>query len=259
MLRAKALVAASILAVWTGLRAPSPSYVVPIRSLGPNHRSRIARHLLSLAAQDRYLRFGCAAQDAQIQLYVDGLNFERDELFGIYDRKLTLLAVAHLAHDNLEQGCAEFGVSVLEKVRGRGFGALLFERCAMQARNRNVQTLFVHALSENAAMLKIARNAGARVRRDGVESEAYLQLPQASWNSRLTEIVQEQLARADYRLKLQAQQIRYPRHSETTGPVPPPQCQTPIPHVPAKKKTNGPFYKNWPNSSTPGRTPRTSS
>ncbi len=213
-----AFVKATILAVWGALRPPTegqaqrrahlaPSLIVPIRSLGSNHRSRIAKHLLSLSARDRYLRFGYAAQDAQIQLYADGLNFERDDIFGIYDRKLTLLAVAHLAYGDKKQACAEFGVSVREKSRGRGYAALLFERCAMQARNHNVQTLFIHALSENAAMLKIARNAGARVQREGMESEAYLQLPQASLNSRATEIMQEQLARADYRLKVQAKQF----------------------------------------------------
>jgi len=31
---------------------------VPIRSLGPRHRDRIAAHLISLDAADRYLRFG---------------------------------------------------------------------------------------------------------------------------------------------------------------------------------------------------------
>lgn len=218
MNHATAFLKAFIFAVWAALRPPSredahrrepqpPSLIVPIRSLGSNHRSRIARHLLALGAQDRYLRFGHAAQDAQIQLYVDGLDFMRDEVFGIYDRKLTLLAVAHLAYGDKEQACAEFGVSVLEKARGRGYGARLFERCAMQARNQNVQTLFIHALSENTAMLKIARNAGASVHREGVESEAYLKLPQASLNSQVSEIMHEQMARADYRLKVQAKQF----------------------------------------------------
>ena len=46
----------------------------------------------------------------------------------------------------------------------------------LHARNRGVQTLFIHALSENTAMLRIARNAGATVERDGPESEAWLRL-----------------------------------------------------------------------------------
>jgi hypothetical protein len=40
--------------------------VVPIRSLGENHRERIAEHLRSLDAQDRYFRFGFTASDDQI-------------------------------------------------------------------------------------------------------------------------------------------------------------------------------------------------
>jgi hypothetical protein len=54
-------------------------------------------HLLALPPPDRYLRFGYAASDEQIGRYVDQLNFERDELFGIFNRKLELIAMAHLA------------------------------------------------------------------------------------------------------------------------------------------------------------------
>jgi len=36
---------------------------VPIRSIGPAQRERIAAHLLGLEPQDRYLRFGYAAND----------------------------------------------------------------------------------------------------------------------------------------------------------------------------------------------------
>lgn len=184
-------------------------FLVPIRSLGANHRERIAHHLLSLEPQDRYLRFGYQAQDSQIERYVDGLNFERDEIFGIYNRKLELIAMAHLAYaqDASYQACAEFGVSVMAHSRGRGYGARLFERAAMHAINDGVQLMFIHALSENAAMLKIARNAGARVERDGSESEAYLQLPVPTLDSRVTEMLEEQVAQADYRFKLQAKQF----------------------------------------------------
>ena len=92
----------------------APPVLVPIRSLGENHRARIATHLLALESQDRYLRFGFTASDAQVQRYVDSLNFERDEIFGIYNRRLELIAMAHLARacDDELKSCAEFGVSV---------------------------------------------------------------------------------------------------------------------------------------------------
>lgn len=183
--------------------------MVPIRSIGPRHGARIIGHLLALNPQDRYLRFGYAASDEQIQRYVDGINFDRDEVFGIYNRKLELIAMAHLAFstDPALKSCAEFGVSVLAHARGRGYGARLFDRAVMHARNEGVEMMFIHALSENTAMLNIARKAGATIERDGSESEAYLMLPPADLDSRMTEMVEEQIAQTDYRLKVQAKQF----------------------------------------------------
>ena len=185
--------------------------MVPIRSLGANHRDRITAHLKCLEPRDRYLRFGYVASDEQIRRYTDGLNFERDEIFGVYNRKLALIAMAHLAYpaEKTYDSCAEFGVSVLKSARGRGFGARLFERAAMHARNDGITQMFIHALSENTAMLKIAKRAGAIVQRDGAEAEAHLILPAATLDSQITEIVHEQMALADYRMKAQAQQFRH--------------------------------------------------
>ncbi|MEO5658206.1 MAG: GNAT family N-acetyltransferase [Polaromonas sp.] len=185
------------------------SVMVPIRSIGPSHRARIAAHLLALNPQDRYLRFGYCANDEQIQRYVDGLNFERDEIFGIYNRRLELIAMAHLAFsvDPSLKGCAEFGGSVLAHARGRGYGARLFDRAVMHSRNEGVEMMFVHALSVNTVMLTIARRAGATVERDGSETEAYLKLQPADLDSRVTEMFNEQIAQTDYRLKLQAKQF----------------------------------------------------
>lgn len=193
---------------------------VPIRSLAAQQRDRIAAHLLALEEHDRYLRFGYPATDAQISKYVESLDFERDELFGIFNRHLELIAMAHLAHsaansttsalaspDSQRPPMSEFGVSVLPKARGRGFGRRLFEHAVLHARNRGIQTLFIHALSENTAMLKIARGAGATVERDGSESEAWLRLPPDTLASQIGELVEKQAAELDYRLKAGARQV----------------------------------------------------
>ncbi len=184
----------------------APAVIVPIRSLGENHRGRIATHLKALDAHDRYFRFGFAANDAQIDRYVAGLNFDRDEIFGIYNRRLQLIAMAHLAYsdDTRVKACAEFGVSVLAHVRGRGFGKRLFERAMLHASNQGVHLMFLHVLSENKVMLAIARQAGAVVARDGCESEAHLVLPAATLDTHVAELVEEHMAQANYRLKLQA-------------------------------------------------------
>lgn len=182
---------------------------IPIRSIGFGEREHISRHLLALNPSDRYLRFGYSASDEQVQRYVDGLNFDRDDVFGIYIRKLELIAMAHLAFapSDVHKGCAEFGVSVSKHARGRGYGARLFERAVINARNEGVGMLFIHALSENVAMLKIARKAGASVVRSGSESEAHLQLPLANLDSRMREIMGDHFAEVDFQLKSRAKQF----------------------------------------------------
>jgi RimJ/RimL family protein N-acetyltransferase len=183
--------------------------LVPIRVLSARHRQRIIQHLLELSAQDRYLRFGYAAQEPQIRAYVEQLDFHRDEIYGIYNRQLSLIAVAHLAlsSDPKTLNCAEFGVSVAQDGRGKGYGTELFARAITHARNQGIDLVFIHALSENAAMLKIARNAGATVQRDGAESEAYLKLPPADLDSRMTEALDDRVGEVDFQLKLQAKRF----------------------------------------------------
>jgi RimJ/RimL family protein N-acetyltransferase len=187
-----------------------PRNLVPIRSLNAWHKPRIVAHLLGLSPDDRYMRFGYAASDEQIGRYVEGIDFSRDDVFGIYNRKLELIAMAHLARskDESHRACAEFGVSVAASARGRSYGSQLFDRAVMHARNHGVQLLFVHALSENTVMLRIARNAGATVERDGTESSAYLKLPPPDVEGVLHELVDEHLAQTDYWLKQQAKDFR---------------------------------------------------
>jgi GNAT superfamily N-acetyltransferase len=188
-----------------GESRPGRSWI-PIRSLGPRHRERVVAHLVALDERARYLRFGYPANDAQIARYVDTIDFEHDEVFGIFNRRLQLIANAHLAYRPADpargrEASAEFGVSVLPQARRRGFGRRLFEHAMLHARNRGVMAIFIHALSENTAMLKIARDAGASVERDGSESEAWLALPPDSIASHVDEYLGDRAAELDYRLK----------------------------------------------------------
>jgi GNAT superfamily N-acetyltransferase len=183
---------------------------IPIRQLAPRHRSKILAHLCKLNPHDRYLRFGYAATDAQIESYVGSLHFLRDEIHGVFNRRLELVAMAHLAFsiDPDWSSCAEFGVSVLSQCRGKGLGAKLFSHAVVHARNEGVDMLFIHALSENSAMLRIVKSAGAIVVRDGSETEAFLRLPAANVDSQVTQIVNEHMSEMDYQLKAKAKQFR---------------------------------------------------
>lgn len=179
---------------------------IPIRSLAERHRPRILAHLLALPEQDRYLRFGYAASDAQIARYADLIDFTHDEVFGVFDRRLELIAQAHLAGlPNTRE--AEFGVSVLPKARGRGYGARLFDHAVLHARNRGVDTLLIHALTQNTPMLRIARTAGATVDSEGGEALARLRLPPDNLRSHLDAFLESSAAEVDYRLKSQGKRV----------------------------------------------------
>ncbi len=183
---------------------------VAIRNLGPHHRTRMLAHLLVLNEPDRLLRFGQAATDEQIRHYVEHIDFERDLVFGVFNRRLQLVAMAHLAFEpSIDQPAraAEFGVSVLERVRGRGYGAQLFDHAVTHARNRGAQNLLIHIARDNSAMMAIVRRAGASLQFSGAEVTAELPLPLDTLGSQLEELVGQRAAEIDYRVKMHVLQL----------------------------------------------------
>jgi GNAT superfamily N-acetyltransferase len=190
---------------------------VPVRALTAEDRDAIAAHLLALDDQDRYLRFGHAVGPELIASYVAGLDFERDEVLGIFSRKLELLGMAHLA--TLGPGEAEFGVSVLKKARGRCYGQRLFEHACLHARRKGVKALIIYTLSDNAPMLAIARKAGAAVVRDSGEAVAHLALPPAERMDRWLSAIDDQAAEWDFHWK--AWMLRVASAHDGSPPTPP--------------------------------------
>lgn len=178
--------------------------------LGRSHREAIRSHLHAFDERDRYLRFGYPATNEQIDHYVDHLDFRRDDVYGVFDSRLRLVGMAHLAFgsDAKPLSMAEFGVSVSPSARGRGLGGQLFAHAAQRARMEGVQQMFIHALSENVAMLRIARRAGARIERSGGESQAYLTLPPDDLREHLKAIIDDQTARVDHGIRAGIRQLR---------------------------------------------------
>lgn len=187
---------------------------VLVKQLGERDRNRIRKHFLALDEGDRLLRFGSKLGDDQVNDYVNRLDFKRDTVYGVYNRTFRLDAVAHLAFapktavpgnfDTEKEMIAEFGVSVLKHARGRGYGSALFERAAIHCRNNDVDTLYMHYLTRNKAIMHIAKKAGMQVERDYSEAEAYLKMLPPSPGSVLQEALEEQVAKIDYTIKAQA-------------------------------------------------------
>jgi GNAT superfamily N-acetyltransferase len=179
-----------------------------VRELTAVDRERLLTHFLALDEDDRLLRFGQIVPNHVIENYVRSIDFTRDTVFGVFDNQLQLVGVGHLAYLPAEgdKRTAEFGVSVLESVRGQGIGSKLFERAAIRSRNTHVTMLYMHCLSRNSTMMHIAKKAGMKIEYAYGEADAYLTLPPADQSSIIAEMLQEQAAVFDYALKRQARQ-----------------------------------------------------
>lgn len=177
---------------------------VPVRELHAGHRGEILEHLLQLNDEDRRLRFGTQTPNEVIEHYVEHLDFNKDTIFGIFDLNLKLIGMAHLAYLPEIQGqarAAEFGVSVLPEGRAQGFGTALLQRSAVHSRNTRIETLYVHCLSNNKAMMHLAQKAGMRVEYAYGDADTYLKLPPANSATIVEEAANEQWADMDYALK----------------------------------------------------------
>ena len=177
---------------------------IPVRELHAGYRDEILRHLLQLDDEDRRLRFGTQTPDEVIAHYVEHLDFNKDAVFGIFDNNLKLIGMAHLAYLPETKGkarAAEFGVSVLPEGRAQGLGTALLQRSAVHSRNTRIDTLYVHCLASNTAMMHLAQKAGMRVEYANGDADAYLKLSPASPSTIVEEAANEQWADLDYAMK----------------------------------------------------------
>lgn len=183
-----------------------PSNVnIVTKELSRLQRDALLAHFLALNAEDRRLRFGVGLSDHGVGDYVERIDFARDAVFGVFDDEIRLAGVGHLARGD---GFAELGVSVRPLHRGRGMGAALLARSHTHARNWGVPTLFMHCLSENGAMMHLARKQGMRIAAERGEADAYLQLPPGDAASIADALYADRVALFDYTLRSQVHSAR---------------------------------------------------
>ena len=121
-------------------------------------------------------------------------------MFGAFDDDLRLAGVAHIA---VLPEFAELGVSVLEHARGKGVGTALFERAHLFARTHYVRAMFTHCLTENRAMMHIARKSGMKIVTESGEADAWLEVSPGGMTTITREMMSDRVALLDYALKSQ--------------------------------------------------------
>jgi RimJ/RimL family protein N-acetyltransferase len=185
--------------------ARSIALSIPTKQLAASSRAAMFEHFLELPSEDLRLRFGTMRSPASLAEYVESIDFDRDAVFGVFNDRLELAGVAHVAM--LPGDTAELGVSVVPDERRKGIGTALFERANGYARNRRIRTLFTHCLTENRAMMHIAKKAGMQIITDSGEADAWLELAPADAASMAQEWAEERVALFDYALKAHARRI----------------------------------------------------
>jgi len=191
---------------------------IPIRELSRAERPSLYEHFLTLGSHDRRLRFGTPLSDYSVRQYIERIDFGHDAVFGVADDELRLLGVAHVARGD---GHAELGVSVLEGHRHRGIGGALLARAHMHARNWGVRALFMHCLTENAAMMRLARRQQMEIVAESGEADAWLKLPKADAASHFGAVFAQRIALFDYALKSQLAMARTLAGALTPGTASP--------------------------------------
>jgi RimJ/RimL family protein N-acetyltransferase len=169
------------------------------------HRPALEAHFLALESEDRRLRFGAPIADEALAAYVARIDFDRDGAFAVQDDELRLLAVVHVANSGQ---AAEMGLSVLPGWRGQGLGQALFQRAVTHLRNRGTLEAQVHCLTENAAMMHLARKSGMRIDYSGGESDARLVLRPATASTLMNEWLADRQAETMQAFRHQARMTR---------------------------------------------------
>jgi acetyltransferase len=131
----------------------------------PQHRAFLAR----IAPQDMYTRFFRLVREfPEVDLaHLTQIDYDREMAFIAVGRTESgeeeILGVARACADP-DNAAAEFAVLVRSDLKRKGLGRLLMQKLLHYCRTRGTQRLWGLVLSDNAAMLQLAKSLGFRVR-----------------------------------------------------------------------------------------------
>jgi RimJ/RimL family protein N-acetyltransferase len=169
---------------------------VTVQSLTREQMPQILRHLLTLSEEDRRLRFGRGMHERALKSYVKGIDFFVDKAFGVFNSEMRLIAFAHLALYQAK-GFGELGLSVSPDDRRQGLGDVLLRRAALHASNLGLRVIYMHCLSENEGMMRLAQKAGFKIVPAGIETDASKLVEHPTLKSASQEVLCDQIALVD--------------------------------------------------------------
>jgi RimJ/RimL family protein N-acetyltransferase len=167
---------------------------------------KLRQHFLNdIVGDDRRLRFGGAISDEFVLEYINH-NPPRtlSDMWFVVEDNDKIVATCHVAYDDKEN-VAELGLTVSPNYRNQKLGQQLFDRGVTWARMMGAESVFMHCLTENHVMQRIARNSGMTVVTlwPSDESEASIKIDKNRITAGFEDIVMENMALYDQSVRQQ--------------------------------------------------------
>ncbi|MFC1639194.1 GNAT family N-acetyltransferase [Gemmatimonadota bacterium] len=142
---------------------------VLIRPVKPTDKSLLAKALEQMSDRSRYHRFAMVVRelsDGQLS-YLTEIDNENHVAWVAVDHSEGVeraVGVARYIRLDETSDVAEVAVAVADTHQGRGLGTILLGRLAQSARDNGVRRFLAFVCCDNAPVLKLVRELGARAR-----------------------------------------------------------------------------------------------
>lgn len=170
--------------------------MLAVRRVLVSEYPKYRKHLKALDTESKYLRFGYPISDEMIDQLCDQFEADADKniLFCVENDNLDFVAVGHIAL----QDEMELAFSVLKAYQGHGLGNQLFRRVIQWCRTHNQLKGNMVCLSTNSVVRHLCTKYGIRMKNDGGETLASIELDHPDIATYFTEATDSNLAVMDY-------------------------------------------------------------
>jgi RimJ/RimL family protein N-acetyltransferase len=155
---------------------------VTLRLVRPTDAPLLIHEFGELSAHSRYMRFfgmknSLSPTEIRHLLGVDGWNHVAILAVQREPSGEEGVGVARFIRLGNDPEAADFAISVVDRLQGRGLGRILLERLIVAARERGIKRFRFEVLSDNARMLNLVHDVAPSAMRTSDGSETHFDLP----------------------------------------------------------------------------------
>ena len=155
---------------------------VTLRLVRPTDAPLLIHEFGELSARSRYMRFfgmknSLSPTEVTQLLGVDGWNHVAIGAIQRGPSGEDGVGVARFIRLEKDPEAADFAISVVDRLQGRGLGRILLERLIEAARDRGIKRFRFDVLSENARMLNLVHDVAPGAARTTDGTETHFDLP----------------------------------------------------------------------------------